>query len=53
MLAGLYRRRAGQGDDDRAREELTQALRLFDGLRAVREQAATRAALAGQEVRLV
>ena len=52
VLAGLYRRRAEQGDDDRAREELTQALRLFDGLRAVRDIARARSALSGGEVRL-
>ncbi|HZC06306.1 MAG TPA: adenylate/guanylate cyclase domain-containing protein [Ktedonobacterales bacterium] len=52
VLAGLFRRRAERGDDERAREELTQALRLFDELRAVRDIARVRAALAGGDVRL-
>ena len=52
VLAGLFRRRAERGDDERAREELTQALRLFDGLRAVRDIARVRSALAGGDVRL-
>lgn len=52
VLAGLFRRRAEHGDDERAREELTQALRLFDDLRAVRDIARVRSALAGGDVRL-
>jgi tetratricopeptide (TPR) repeat protein len=52
VLAGLYRRRGEQSDDTRALDELTQALRLFDGLRAVRDIARVRSALAGGDVRL-
>jgi hypothetical protein len=52
VLAGLYRRRNDPGDDGRAREELTQALSLFDDLRAVRDIARVRSALAGGDVRL-
>ena len=52
VLAGIYRRRNDPGDDARAREELTQALRLFDDLRAVRDIARVRSALAGGDVRL-
>jgi tetratricopeptide (TPR) repeat protein len=51
-LAGLYRRRATEGDDVLAREELTRALALFEGLHAVRDTARARAALAGGDVRL-
>ncbi|HEX5570798.1 MAG TPA: hypothetical protein VFX31_05385, partial [Ktedonobacterales bacterium] len=52
VLAGLYRRRDEPGDDERARDELTQALRVFDELRAVRDIARVRSALAGADVRL-
>jgi hypothetical protein len=52
VLAGLYRRRNDHGDDGRARDELTQALRQFDELRAVRDIARVRSALAGGDVRL-
>ena len=52
VLAGLYRRRDEPGDDDRAREELTRALRQFEEMRAVRDIARARSALAGAEVRL-
>jgi len=52
VLAGLYRRRSERGDDERAIESLTAALRLFDDLRAVRDIARVRSALAGGEVRL-
>ncbi len=52
VLAGLYRRRNERQDDERAREELTQALRLFDALRAVRDIARVRSALVGGDVRL-
>lgn len=52
VLAGLYRRRSQPGDDDRAREELTRALRLFEEMRAVRDIARARSALAGADVRL-
>jgi hypothetical protein len=52
VLASLYRRRADPDDDARARDELTQALTLFESLRAVRDIARARAALAGGDVRL-
>jgi hypothetical protein len=52
VLAGLYRRRSEHDDGERARDELTQALRLFDELRAVRDIARVRSALAGGDVRL-
>ncbi|HEX8996919.1 MAG TPA: adenylate/guanylate cyclase domain-containing protein [Ktedonobacterales bacterium] len=52
VLAGLFRRRGEGHDDERASEELTIALRLFDELRAVRDIARVRSALAGGEVRL-
>ncbi|HEX8731619.1 MAG TPA: adenylate/guanylate cyclase domain-containing protein [Ktedonobacterales bacterium] len=52
VLAGLYRRRGETGDDERAGEALTAALSLFDQLRAVRDIARTRSALAGGDVRL-
>jgi hypothetical protein len=51
-LAGCYRRRNESGDDERARDELREALRLFDTLHAVRDIARVRAALAGGDVRL-
>jgi class 3 adenylate cyclase len=51
-LAGLYRRRGGQGDETLARDELTQALALFESLHAVRDTARARAALAGGDVRI-
>ncbi|HEX8983160.1 MAG TPA: adenylate/guanylate cyclase domain-containing protein [Ktedonobacterales bacterium] len=52
VLAGLCRRRGAQGDDERAGEELTLALRLFEDLHAVRDIARVRSALAGGDVRL-
>lgn len=52
VLGGLYGRRGERGDDERARDELTLALRLFDELRAVRDIARVRSALAGGDVRL-
>jgi class 3 adenylate cyclase/tetratricopeptide (TPR) repeat protein len=52
VLAGLYRRRDEPGDDDHAREELTQALRQFEEMHAVRDIARARSALAGAEMRL-
>jgi tetratricopeptide (TPR) repeat protein len=52
LLAGFYRRRAQEGDDDLAGGELTRALELFERLRAVRDIARARAALAGGEIRL-
>jgi tetratricopeptide (TPR) repeat protein len=51
-LAGCYRRRSESGDDERARDELREALRLFERLHAVRDIARARAALAGGDVRL-
>lgn len=51
-LAGLYRRRAEPGDDQRAQDELTRALEIFTALGAVRDIARVRAALAGGDVRL-
>jgi len=52
VLASLYRRRTEPDDDARARDELTQALALFEALHAVRDIARARAALAGGDVRL-
>jgi len=52
VLASLYRRRAEPDDEARARDELTQALALFESLHAVRDIARARAALAGGDVRL-
>lgn len=52
VLASLYRRRADPDDEARARDELTQALALFEALHAVRDIARARAALAGGDVRL-
>jgi class 3 adenylate cyclase len=52
VLAGLYRRRGAGGDPDLARTELARALELFERLRAVRDIARVRAALAGSDVRL-
>ncbi len=51
-LAGLYRRRGAIGDEALAREELAQAQALFESLRAVRDTARARAALAGGDVRI-
>jgi tetratricopeptide (TPR) repeat protein len=51
-LAGLYQRRGAKGDALLSREQLTQALSLYEPLRAVRDIARVRAALAGSEVRL-
>jgi tetratricopeptide (TPR) repeat protein len=51
-LAGLARRRGGDNDLARAREELAHALEAFERLHAVRDIARARAALAGAEVRL-
>ncbi len=51
-LAGLYQRRTAGGDEIRAREQLTQALALYEPQRAVRDIARVRAALAGSDVRL-
>jgi tetratricopeptide (TPR) repeat protein len=52
VLAGLYRRRASEGDAALAQTELARALALFDALRAVRDIARARAALAGGDIRL-
>ena len=52
VLAGLYRRRASDGDASCAQTELARALALFDALRAVRDIARARAALAGGDIRL-
>lgn len=52
VLAGLFRRRGAPGDDARALEALSEALRLFDDAHAVRDLARVRAALAGGDVRL-
>ncbi len=51
-LSGLYQRRGAEGDADRARRELQQALTLFEAQKAVRDIARARAALAGGVVRL-
>ncbi len=51
-LAGLYQRRGAGRDDALAREQLTRALALYEPLRAVRDIARVRAALAGSDVRL-
>ena len=51
-LAGLYRRRGSAGDEALAQRELTRALELFESLKAVRDIARARAALAGGDVRL-
>jgi class 3 adenylate cyclase/tetratricopeptide (TPR) repeat protein len=51
-LAGLYQRRGAKGDALLSREQLTQALSLYEPLHAVRDIARARAALAGSEVRL-
>lgn len=51
-LAGLYRRRGADGDEDLAQRELASALQLFESLQAVRDIARARAALAGGDVRL-
>jgi class 3 adenylate cyclase/tetratricopeptide (TPR) repeat protein len=52
VLAGLYRRRGSDGDAACAQTELARALALFDALRAVRDIARARAALAGGDIRL-
>jgi tetratricopeptide (TPR) repeat protein len=52
VLAGLYRRRASDGDAACAQTELARALALFDALNAVRDIARARAALAGGDIRL-
>jgi len=52
VLAGLYRRRGAEGDAALAQSELARALALFDALRAVRDIARARAALAGGDIRL-
>jgi hypothetical protein len=52
VLAGLYRRRGAAGDAALAQSELARALALFDALRAVRDIARARAALAGGDIRL-
>jgi class 3 adenylate cyclase/tetratricopeptide (TPR) repeat protein len=51
-VAGLFRRRGGEGDAELAQNELMRALELFERLRAVRDIARSRSALAGAEVRL-
>lgn len=51
-LAGLYRRRAEPGDDQRAHDELSRALAIFNALGAIRDLARTRSALAGGDIRL-
>jgi hypothetical protein len=51
-LAGLYRRRGQDGDDQRAHDELQRALSMFTTLGAVRDIARARAALAGGDIRL-
>jgi hypothetical protein len=51
-LAGLYRRRQDINDSDLARDELTKALTVFERLRATRDIARARAALAGSDIRL-
>jgi class 3 adenylate cyclase len=51
-LAGLYRRRQDTSDNDLARDELTKALAVFERLRATRDIARARAALAGSDIRL-
>lgn len=51
-LAGCYRRRGMEGDEALARDELGRALGLFESLRAVRDIARARAALAGGDVRI-
>ncbi|HEY7832647.1 MAG TPA: adenylate/guanylate cyclase domain-containing protein [Ktedonobacterales bacterium] len=50
-LAGLARAHGAEGDAEGAEEALRQALAIFEAVGAVRERAAARAALAGQEVR--
>ena len=52
VLAGLYRRRGSEADAACAQTELARALALFDALRAVRDIARARAALAGGDIRL-
>jgi len=49
VLASLYLRRNLADDETRARDELTQALALFETLHAVRDIARTRAALFGED----
>jgi class 3 adenylate cyclase/tetratricopeptide (TPR) repeat protein len=51
-LAGLYRRRAEPGDEERAQDELRRAQEIFSSLAAVRDLARTRSALAGGDIRL-
>jgi class 3 adenylate cyclase/tetratricopeptide (TPR) repeat protein len=51
-LAGLYRRRQDAKDNDLARDELTNALAVFERLRSTRDIARARAALAGSDIRL-
>jgi tetratricopeptide (TPR) repeat protein len=52
LLACLYRRRGGAGDEVRTHEELSRALATFSSLGAVRDIARARAAQAGSEIRL-
>jgi class 3 adenylate cyclase len=52
VLAGLYRRRGTEGDDELAHAELERALAMLEELHAVRDLARARATLAGGDVRL-
>jgi len=52
VLAGFYRRRNAEGDEDLARVELERALDLFEGVHAVGDVARVRGALARGEARL-